>query len=94
MPKKSMATLQERINKYILYVGYCWIWTGCKTTGGYPVIRNQNKTLSVRRFLKPTKPELFLKVSCSSPLCVNPKHLRPVTRSYTKKLKSYVTPRN
>lgn len=79
-----MSPINHRIKKYITYLDNCWVWGGAYTTGGYPVIRHLNKTISVRRYLKPVHKEKFLEYTCPNALCVNPKHLRVISRRQAK----------
>lgn len=64
----------------------CWLWTGGRTSTGYGSMRVYGKPMKSHRFvferLRGPVPEgLDLDHLCRVPLCVNPDHLEPVTRS-------------
>ena len=66
-------------------VGGCWIWTGTVTDFGYGSISVKNKMLKVHRvsyelFVGPIPAGAEIDHLCHNPGCVNPEHLRPVTR--------------
>jgi len=66
----------------------CWLWTACKTAGGYGRIRMRNHLPRVQNahrvayeLLVGAIPKgLDLDHLCRVPACVNPYHLEPVTR--------------
>jgi len=87
-------TIKERIlSKIAINTDDCWLWTGSrfrKPTGDYSQIRIGNRetgrvrkahTISYEAFLGPVPKGLELDHLCHNTLCVNPKHLEPVTHS-------------
>ena len=64
--------------------GDCWLWTGAKTKQRYGVLRVGGKLVLAHRFsyelVKPIPDGMILDHTCFNPSCVNPDHLRAVTR--------------
>jgi hypothetical protein len=63
---------------------HCWIWTACKTQGGYGLFGAKRKLVLVHRFsyetmVGPIPSGMQLDHLCRNRLCVNPDHLEPVT---------------
>ena len=64
----------------------CWLWTGSLSGSGYPVIsvggRHQpGHRVAYEVFVGPIPDGLELDHLCSTPICVNPDHLEPVTHA-------------
>ncbi|WP_193510444.1 HNH endonuclease [Cryobacterium sp. BB736] len=69
----------------IRFEGDCIIWTGRTNNMGYGIVSQNNKSFPAHRwfferFVSPVPKHLFLDHLCRTPLCVNPKHLEPVTQ--------------
>lgn len=62
----------------------CWEWTGRKNRAGYGRINYGNKSMLAHRFSLSLNEQLDSKLVidhiCRNRLCVNPKHLRQVSR--------------
>lgn len=84
------APLADRFWRYAIPSEGCWIWRGSVGTNGYPRIKApagvRPTVLSAHRVgyeivVGPIPEGLELDHLCKTPLCVNPAHLEPVTRS-------------
>lgn len=84
------ASLADRFWRYVTPVEGCWIWRGSVGTNGYPRIKApagmRPTVLAAHRvgyeiLVGPIPDGLELDHLCKTPLCVNPAHLEPVTRS-------------
>lgn len=86
-PLKTEETLKERIErKCQLNTNGCLIWNGHVDTAGYPNVKWQNKNYLVHRayykiMVSDIKKHDTLDHLCRNKLCINPKHLEPVSRS-------------
>lgn len=86
-----MIVTMENIRARCEEVGDCWEWTG-PTDGCAPVLRynGSRKLHPVRRAVMALKDKpiggLLVICTCRNPLCVNPDHLKAVTRAYLQKL--------
>ena len=65
--------------------GGCWLWTGNRSENGYPRLSHKGKTLFghrlAYRLAKGAVPGgMSLLRTCGHPHCINPTHMRPVTR--------------
>ena len=64
----------------------CWIWTGSFAGSGYPTIsvggrKQAGHRVAYEAFIGPIPEGLELDHLCSTPTCVNPAHLEPVTHT-------------
>ena len=86
-PRKLQDLETKLFKKIRIYKSGCWIWTGAKykkTTGDYGQIRIGGKLrkvhqISYEHFIGEIPKGLELDHLCKNTLCVNPKHLEPVT---------------
>lgn len=81
----ASGDLRQRVMSRVSITGDCWLWTGAKVRG-YGVISVQKRTKYAHRVVYELEVEqipegMDLDHLCRNPLCVNPKHLEPVTRS-------------
>lgn len=63
---------------------HCWVWTACKTGGGYGLFGYQGKNVLAHRFsyqliLGEIPPGMQLDHLCRNRGCVNPSHMEPVS---------------
>lgn len=63
----------------------CWIWKGALDYWGRPHVTRQQRRRSARRLIfeearHPITRGMFIAVPCDDQLCVNPAHLRMVTK--------------
>lgn len=81
------ATFLRRLSRWIRKDHGCWLWVG-STNGKYAVVsvvdRGSGRLIKVHRALYIVKfgfpePGLELDHTCRRKLCVNPRHLEPVT---------------
>ena len=77
--------VDKRIERHIDKVGDCWLWNGCKTLGGYGIIRTDDRKFLVHRVyyeavVGPIPQGLEIDHVCRNRACVRPLHLEPVTR--------------
>ena len=79
------STLEERILFRTNKTDSCWIWTGARKPGGYGIIDGGSDTKIVHRvayelWVGEIPPNTDIDHTCFDRSCVNPDHLRPVTR--------------
>jgi hypothetical protein len=79
--------------------GNCWQWIGSIGTGGYGMVNVDGKTRSAHRvsysIANGEIPQgVFIDHICHNRACVNPTHLRPVTRKQNAENRSGPTVRN
>lgn len=83
---KDQMSVKERFLAKVRHVESCWIWTACtETRDGYGRFRCNGKSRYAHRvayeLFKKTIPEgLTVDHRCRNRACVNPKHLRLLTR--------------
>lgn len=70
----------ERVLARTTEVGDCLEWRGFMQDGRTPLIKVDNRLVTVRRFIRqlqgaPAAPGRFLSASCGNPRCVNPAHI-------------------
>ncbi len=61
----------------------CWIWQGCRTTAGYPIVRQSNprrlrlltRVILESKLGRPLRPLMQALHKCDKPSCVNPECL-------------------
>lgn len=82
-----MTTVETRIWKYIKKTNSCWLWTGAKAYGYGKIFIAPGKSAGQahRILFALSRPDvdidgLDLDHLCRNRACVNPDHLRPVTR--------------
>lgn len=86
-----MIVTMENIHARCQKVGDCWEWT-VPTDGRVPVLRyNGSRRLHpVRRAVMTLKEKpidgLLVICTCRNPVCVNPAHLKAVTRAHLQKM--------
>lgn len=78
------ANTKEKLLARVDVSGDCWLWKGPTCKGGYGKTTLNYKTRSTHRVLYemlvgPIPKGLHLDHLCRNRLCVNPKHLEPVT---------------
>jgi hypothetical protein len=82
-----MATIRERLARLSVRSGNCWIWRAHRDRHGYPEIKLGGRRgkrvlahrVSYREHVGPIPDGLEIDHTCSTPACVNPAHLEPVT---------------
>lgn len=77
--------IEERVWSRVTKTGTCWLWTGGTTTHGYGVLWDGARLEGAHRYfyrtlVGPIAPGHDIDHKCFAPNCVNPEHLRPVTR--------------
>lgn len=82
-PEQMLAWCRENVR--IEQESGCWIWAGSTTSAGYPIVRWQYKTFTVRRLTIELERgvQLGKRVvysTCDHRGCVNPAHLRVASR--------------
>ena len=79
-------TMEDKFWSKVLKRGAdeCWHWTGAKSGAGYGVVRSPRTfahRVSYELNVGPIPVGLVIDHLCMNKLCVNPKHLEPVTAS-------------
>lgn len=74
----------KRFNKYVDKTDSCWVWTGFTRGKGYGGFQLPTGVVSAHRFayetlVGPIPEGAQIDHVCMNKLCVNPKHLEPVT---------------
>jgi hypothetical protein len=59
----------------------CWHWLG-SIVHGVPVIQVDRKRYRITRMVTGMKPGRYVELTCANPDCVNPAHIRAVTRAH------------
>lgn len=82
----QITDLPKRIAAKIQADAECWIWTAKRTSEGYGHVKFNGRTRSAHRtayelLVGPIPEGLVLDHLCSTPPCVNPAHLEPVTQA-------------
>lgn len=73
--------LTEYVQARIEVEGDCWIWTASKTGDGYPVMVIKKHKKRIHRLITCCPEGMFVTTTCGQRDCVNPKHLKVVTKS-------------
>lgn len=77
-------------DRFMTYVeadpnGGCWLWSGAVAGNGYGAFKYNKRNIGAHRFsishFKGDIGSQHVLHSCDTPLCVNPDHMRPGTRS-------------
>lgn len=84
MPSGITMTVEQKLNNYVPEPNTgCWLWLGAANRDGYGSIRSDTTPMAYRFFYERLVGQipagLVLDHKCRVPLCVNPKHLEPVT---------------
>jgi hypothetical protein len=78
------TALPLNVMKRVLWLDGHWMWTGAKTSSGTPSVGINGRSLNVRQyvFVRRTRGQTspYLRSCPSTPLCVNPEHLKPLVR--------------
>ena len=86
-PLKTQETFKDRIERKCLRnESGCFVWTGHVDTAGYPNVKWKNKNYLVHRayykiMVEDIQKHDTLDHLCRNKLCIEPKHLEPVSRS-------------
>lgn len=82
MPRGLREPAEVRFWRYVNKIEGCWLWTGCKTEGGYGRIgigksglMEPAHRLSYRMFNGPIPEGAWVLHKCDVRACVNPEHL-------------------
>ena len=80
-------TIEQRLWKFIEPEpnSGCWLWVGASDKNGYGRVSIKSRAVWAHRatyehYIKPIPPTMVLDHRCRQPSCVNPSHLRIVTR--------------
>ena len=78
--------LPQRIAEKIEVEGGCWLWTAKRSDEGYGYVGLEGRTRIAHRvtyelLIGPIPDGLVLDHTCTTPPCVNPTHLEPVTQA-------------
>jgi len=77
---RPAKTITEIIDSHVEKTNTCWIWKGVKNPNGYGQASGDSAHRKIYKALVGPIPEgLQLDHLCEVKLCVNPKHLEPVT---------------
>lgn len=83
---KSLENTAQAIMANTREDGDCAIWLGKSKQRGHPSMRHDGKTQLVRRVLwaavhSPIRPGYLVRMTCSTPQCVHPAHMKLITRA-------------
>ena len=81
-----LLSLPARVAEKIDASGECWLWTGATNRHGYAHVRYEGRVARAHRvvyqlLVGPIPAGRDLDHICRVRLCVNPEHLRPLTRA-------------
>jgi hypothetical protein len=85
LPTKMRSSIALELCPVADLDGFCWAWTGGRTTGGYGLVaidspkRHYVHRLSYTILVGPIPPGLQIDHLCRNRRCCNPRHLEPVT---------------
>lgn len=82
---RRFADVDESFERRTEQVGGCVVWVGAKNNHGYGVLRRNGKNFYAHRYafersVGPIPEGFHIDHTCHNPPCVNPDHLRAVTR--------------
>ena len=86
MPRWPIRTAEERFWSHVDKTGECWLWRAGSNGNGYAKLYLAGQHVYVHRFsyenMVGAIPDgMVIDHLCRNPLCVNPRHLEPVTPS-------------
>src|SRR5881396_3591499 len=84
MPTGKPNTIDNVLDRLFLYDGDCLMWTGCKNSRGYGMVKFQGKGIAVhhllyRHFVGPVPEGMELDHLCRNRACANVEHLEAVS---------------
>lgn len=79
----GVTTWVDRFWAKVDKTGDCWLWTACRSSGGYGKVGRDGKSLYAHRviyeeLIGPIPDGTEIDHICNTRLCVNPDHLRAV----------------
>lgn len=88
---KSFVHQSAKFWAHVSITETCWLWQGTKQSNGYGLIRLQGKpqlahAAAYKLFFGDTEQGLEIHHTCQNKLCVNPAHLKPLSRNEHKRL--------
>lgn len=88
---KSFFHQSAKFWAHVFITETCWLWQGTKQANGYGLIRLQGKPQSAhaaayKLFFGDIEQGLEIHYTCQNKLCVNPAHLKPLSRNDHKRL--------
>ena len=95
--KARPKSKEHEINKFLSFVrktNKCWLWKGAILKSGYGIIRIMGKPQTAHRasyqlFVSKIPKNFQIDHLCCNRICVNPKHLEPVTGKENMKRRYY-----
>lgn len=83
--REKSLSIEERFEKRVVRQDGCWAWSGYQDVFGYSTFTFGKRTIFAHRFAweqihGPVPEKLELDHICRLRSCVNPDHLRPITR--------------
>lgn len=86
----SRAQLLERARAGCVIDGDCWLWKGAHSDDNYPLIFLKKRGTSLRRKVfewagRSIPQGVFIALTCTHANCLNPAHMKPVTKNASRK---------